>query len=66
VVRALKQHRVLRTAVRVVFVAIRWSDNQLSNVTFDMPVGYFNQDAHCFAGPPPPPTTVAGASPARR
>jgi hypothetical protein len=29
------------------FVAIRWSDNRLSNVSFEMPVGYFNLDAHC-------------------
>jgi hypothetical protein len=41
-----------------VLVAIRWTDNRLSNVTFDMPVGYFNLDAHCFAAPPPPTTTT--------
>jgi hypothetical protein len=29
------------------FVTIRWSDNRLSSVRFDMPVGYFNPDAHC-------------------
>ena len=28
------------------FVTIRWSDNRLSSVHFDMPVGYFNPDAH--------------------
>jgi hypothetical protein len=27
------------------FVTIRWSDNRLSSVRFDMPVGYFNPDA---------------------
>jgi hypothetical protein len=32
-----------------VFVAIRWSDNRLSNVSFEMPSGYFNLDAHCSA-----------------
>jgi hypothetical protein len=32
-----------------VFVAIRWSDNRLSNVSFEMPAGYFNLDAHCSA-----------------
>jgi hypothetical protein len=32
-----------------VFVAIRWSDNRLSNLSFDMPVGYFNLAAHCSA-----------------
>jgi hypothetical protein len=93
VVRALKQSKVLRVAVRVelwgsdgttdtqlatsgtvnsgtassalvktpevdvrtapcllwtkAFVSIRWSDNRLSNVSFEMPVGYFNLDAHC-------------------
>ena len=94
VVRALKQSKVLRVAVRVelwgtddtntdlklassstvnsgtaasvqvrtpevdvrtapcllwtrVFVTIRWSDNRLSSVSFEMPVGYFNLDAHC-------------------
>jgi hypothetical protein len=96
VVRALKQHRVLRTSVRVelwatedtgqnrmlaqsstvnsgtalqatvatpeidvrtapcflwtrAFVGIRWTDNRLSSVVFEMPVGYFNLDAHCSA-----------------
>jgi hypothetical protein len=104
VVRALKQHRVLRTAVRVelwgtddagdhrlatsstrnsgtalqvtiatpeidvrtapcflwtrAFVAIRWTDNRLSNVVFEMPVGYFNLDGHCAAPPPPTTTTT--------
>ena len=29
------------------FVTIRWSDNRLSSVSFEMPVGYFNPDAHC-------------------
>lgn len=29
------------------FVSIRWSDNRLSSVSFEMPVGYFNLDAHC-------------------
>jgi hypothetical protein len=29
------------------FVSIRWSDNRLSSVSFDMPVGYYNLDAHC-------------------
>jgi hypothetical protein len=29
------------------FVTIRWSDNRLSSVSFEMPVGYFNLDAHC-------------------
>jgi hypothetical protein len=93
VVRALKQSKVLRVAVRVelwgsddtgdhqlassstvnsgtapsaqvktpevvlgtapcflwtrAFVTIRWSDNRLSSVSFEMPVGYFNLDAHC-------------------
>jgi hypothetical protein len=93
VVRALKQSKVLRVAVRVelwgtddtgdhqlassssvnsgtapsaqvktpevdvrtapcllwtrAFVTIRWSDNRLSSVSFEMPVGYFNPDAHC-------------------
>lgn len=93
VVRALKQSKVLRVAVRVelwgtddtgdhllaasstlnsgtapsvqaktpeidvrtapcllwtrAFVAIRWSDNRLSPVSFEMPVGYLNLDAHC-------------------
>jgi hypothetical protein len=93
VVRALKQSKVLRVAVRVelwgtddtgdhllassgtvnsgtaasvqvktpevdvrtapcllwtqAFVSIRWSDNRLSSVSFDMPVGYYNLDAHC-------------------
>jgi hypothetical protein len=93
VVRALKQSKVLRVAVRVelwgtddtgdhqlassstvnsgtapsarvqtpevdvrtapcllwtrAFVSIRWSDNRLSNVSFEMPVGYHNLDAHC-------------------
>ena len=93
VVRALKQSKVLRVAVRVelwgtddtgdhqltasstvnsgtapsvqvktpevdvrtapcllwtrAFVTIRWSDNRLSSLSFDMPVGYFNLDAHC-------------------
>jgi hypothetical protein len=28
------------------FVTIRWSDNRLSSVSFEMPVGYFNPDAH--------------------
>jgi len=41
-----------------VFVAIRWTDNMLSNVTFDMPIGYFNLDEHCLAAPPPPTTTT--------
>jgi len=40
-----------------------WSDNRLSHVTFDMPVGYFNLDAHCFAAPPPPTTTVTTIPP---
>jgi hypothetical protein len=93
VVRALKQSKVLRVAVRVelwgsddtgdhqlassstvnsgtapsaqvqtpevdvrtapcllwtrAFVSIRWSDNRLSSVSFEMPVGYYNLDAHC-------------------
>jgi hypothetical protein len=93
VVRALKQSKVLRVAVRVelwgnaaggdqvlassstvnsgtapsvqvktpevnlrtapcflwtrAFVTIRWSDNRLSSVSFEMPVGYFNPDDHC-------------------
>ena len=93
VVRALKQSKVLRVAVRVelwgtddtgdhqlassssvnsgtapsaqvktpevdvrtapcllwtrAFVTIRWSDNRLSSVSFEMPVGYFNPDARC-------------------
>jgi hypothetical protein len=93
VVRALKQSKVLRVAVRVelwgtddtgdhqlassstvnsgtassaqvktpevnvrtapcllwtrAFVTIRWSDNRLSSVSFEMPVGYYNLDAHC-------------------
>ena len=91
VVRALKQSKVLRVAVRVelwgtgdtdqllassstvnsgaassvqvktpeivlgtapcflwtrAFVTIRWSDNRLSNVSFEIPL-YFNPDAHC-------------------
>ena len=29
------------------FITIRWSDNRLSGVSFEMPVGYFNLDAHC-------------------
>ena len=29
------------------FVTIRWSDNRLSSVSFEMPVGDFNPDAHC-------------------
>jgi alkylhydroperoxidase family enzyme len=29
------------------FVTIRWSDNRLSSLSFEMPVGYFNLDAHC-------------------
>jgi hypothetical protein len=29
------------------FVGIRWSDNRLSSVRFEMPVGYLNLDAHC-------------------
>ena len=29
------------------FITIRWSDNRLSSVSFEMPVGYFNLDAHC-------------------
>ena len=29
------------------FVTIRWSDNRLSSASFEMPVGYFNLDAHC-------------------
>jgi hypothetical protein len=29
------------------FVTIRWSDNRLSSVSFEMPVGYYNLDAHC-------------------
>jgi hypothetical protein len=29
------------------FVSIRWSDNRLSSVSLEMPVGYFNLDAHC-------------------
>jgi hypothetical protein len=29
------------------FVGIRWSDNRLSSVSFEMPVGYLNLDAHC-------------------
>jgi hypothetical protein len=95
VVRALKQSKVLRVAVRVelwgtddtgdqqlassstvnsgtapsalvktpevdvrtvpcllwtrAFVTIRWSDNRLSSQSFEMPVGYFNQDAHCLS-----------------
>jgi hypothetical protein len=32
-----------------VFVAIRWSDNRLSNLSFEMPAGYFNLAAHCNA-----------------
>jgi len=93
VVRALKQSKVLRVAVRVelwgtddsgdrrlatsttvnsgtassalvktpeidvrtapcllwtrAFVTIRWTDNWLSSVSFEMPVGYLNLDAHC-------------------
>lgn len=93
VVRALKQSKVLRVAVRVelwgngvgglqrlassstvnsgtassvqvktpevilrtapcflftrAFVAIRWSDNRLSSVSFRMPFEFFNPDAHC-------------------
>jgi hypothetical protein len=92
VVRALKQFKVLRVAVRVelwgaaggaqilassstvnsgtapsvqvktpevnlvtapcflwtkAFVTIRWSDNRLSSVSFEMPSGYFNPDDHC-------------------
>jgi hypothetical protein len=93
VVRALKQSKVLRVAVRVelwgtddtgdhqlassstvnsgtapsvqvktpevdvrtapcllwtrAFVTIRWSDNRLSSVSFEMPIGYLNLDAHC-------------------
>jgi len=93
VVRALKQHKVLRVAVRAelwgtddtgdhrlassttvnsgtaasaqaktpeinvrtapcllwtkAFVTIRWTDNRLSTLRFEMPVGYFNPDAHC-------------------
>ena len=93
VVRALKQSKVLRVAVRVelwgsddsgdhqlaasttvnsgtapsaevktpeidvrtapcvlwtrAFVSIRWTDNRLSSVSFEMPVGYLNLDAHC-------------------
>jgi hypothetical protein len=93
VVRALKQSKVLRVAVRVelwgtddtgdhrltssstvnsgtaasvqvktpevdvrtapcllwtrAFVSVRWSDNRLSALSFEMPVGYFNLDAHC-------------------
>jgi hypothetical protein len=95
VVRALKQSKVLRVAVRVelwgsddtgdhqlassstvnsgtassalvktpevnvrtapcllwtrAFVTIRWSDNRLSSLSFEMPIGYLNQDAHCFS-----------------
>jgi hypothetical protein len=30
------------------FVVVRWSDNRLSSLSFEMPVGYFNQDAHCL------------------
>jgi hypothetical protein len=29
------------------FVTIRWSDNRLSALSFEMPVGYYNLDAHC-------------------
>ena len=29
------------------FVTIRWSDNRLSSVSFENPIGYFNLDAHC-------------------
>jgi hypothetical protein len=29
------------------FVSIRWTDNRLSSVSFYMPVGYYNLDAHC-------------------
>ena len=29
------------------FVTIRWSDNRLSSVNFENPIGYFNPDAHC-------------------
>jgi hypothetical protein len=29
------------------FVTIRWSDNRLSSVSFENPVGYFNLDTHC-------------------
>ena len=93
VVRALKQSKVLRVAVRVelwgtddtgdhrltssstvnsgtaasvqvktpevdvrtapcllwtrAFVTVRWSDSRLSALSFEMPVGYFNLDAHC-------------------
>jgi hypothetical protein len=46
-----------------VFVAIRWSDNRLSNLSFDMPIGYFNLDTHCLAPPPPPPTTTTTTIP---
>jgi hypothetical protein len=95
VVRALKQSKVLRVAVRVelwgsddtgdhqlassstvnsgtassalvktpevdvrtapcllwtrAFVTVRWSDNRLSSLSFEMPVGYFNQDVHCLS-----------------
>jgi hypothetical protein len=31
------------------FVTIRWSDNRLSSLSFEMPIGYLNQDAHCFS-----------------
>jgi hypothetical protein len=29
------------------FVTVRWTDNRLSSLSFEMPVGYFNQDANC-------------------
>jgi hypothetical protein len=29
------------------FVTIRWSDNRLSYLSFEMPIGYYNLDAHC-------------------
>jgi hypothetical protein len=29
------------------FVTIRWSDNRLSSLSFEMPIGYLNLDAHC-------------------
>ena len=28
-------------------VHTRWSDGRLSALSFEMPVGYFNLDAHC-------------------
>jgi hypothetical protein len=52
---------VLRVAVRVELWGtdtgtatspprpVRWGDNRLSNLSFDMPAGYFNLDAHCNA-----------------